>query len=119
MPQVFQSLQGTENFIELKTLRARLNASHHPDVEAGLKEVKEVYNEVMTQIQSRNGRISLTDFAKYYEHLSAGIQDDKYFSHILRRSWGLPTTPGNIMARNAHRMYGGHIRSTEAGLCGL
>jgi len=117
--EVFQSLRGTENFIELKTLRARLNASHHPDVEAGLKEVKEVYNEVMTQIQSRNGRISLTDFAKYYEHLSAGIQDDKYFSHILRRSWGLPTTPGNIMARNAHRMYGGHIRSTEAGLCGL
>eukprot|EP00435_Cladocopium_sp_Y103_P005005 s1446_g1.t1 len=117
--KVFQSLRGADGLVDARTLRARFSASKHPDVEAGLKDAKEVYQEVMTQITSRNGRISLSDFAKYYEHLSAGIQDNKYFSHILRRSWGLATTPGNIMARNAHRMYEGHIRSTEGGLCGL
>lgn len=117
--EVFQSLRGADGLVDARTLRARFSASKHPDVEAGLKDAKEVYQEVMTQITSRNGRISLSDFAKYYEHLSAGIQDNKYFSHILRRSWGLATTPGNIMARNAHRMYEGHIRSTEGGLCGL
>lgn len=117
--EVFQSLRRADGLVDARTLRARFSASKHPDVEAGLKDAKEVYQEVMTQITSRSDRISLSDFAKYYEHLSAGIQDDKYFSHILRRSWGLATTPGNIMARNAHRMYEGHIRSTEGGLCGL
>eukprot|EP00913_Durusdinium_trenchii_P019573 g18400.t1 len=120
--RVFSTLRDAEGFVDARALRAHFDASKHPDVEAGLKSAQEVYQEVMTQIHSRAGKISLADFAKYYETISAGtdeIQDDQYFSHILRRSWGLATSAGNIMARNAHRMYEGHIRSTEGGLCGL
>mmetsp|Transcript_8632 Transcript_8632/g.20508 ORF Transcript_8632/g.20508 Transcript_8632/m.20508 type:complete len:642 (+) Transcript_8632:42-1967(+) len=118
--EAFHSLSDRDGLADLRTLRARFKASKHPDVEAGRKSQKEVIFEFMSQLGSHGEvRISLADFARYYETISAGIQDDQYFGHVVRSVWGMPMSAGNNMARNAHRNYEGHITSTEGGLCGL
>jgi len=117
--EAFASLCDREGLVDLRTLRARFNASKHPDVQAGLRSQKEVTMELMSELGSHGGpRISLGDFARHYETISAGIQDDQYFGHIVRGVWGLPQSAANDMAANAHRCYEGHIITTEGGLCG-
>lgn len=117
--EAFASLSDREGLVDLRALRARFNASKHPDVQAGLRSQKEVTMELMSELGSHGGpRISLGDFARHYETISAGIQDDQYFGHIVRGVWGLPQSAANDMAANAHRCYEGHIITTEGGLCG-
>lgn len=118
--ETFESLDiNRDGFIEVGELLGRYQASRHPEVEAGRKSRAEVTKEQLALLdRNRDGRLSLAEFLKYYEVLSAGIDKDLYFAHMVKSAWGLDPGPNYVGARNERRAYEGHILYTEGGLCG-
>lgn len=118
--ETFESLDtNREGFIEVGELLGRFQASRHPEVEAGRKSCAQVTKEQLALLdRNRDGRLSLAEFLKYYEVLSAGIDKDLYFAHMVKSAWGLDPGPNYVGARHERRAYEGHIQSTEGGLCG-
>merc|ERR1719223_340987 len=92
---LFKSLDVNGNgALQLDDLRMRYDPSVLGEVRARppdevlmnfLKNLK-----VAMDIPEAVGDITLRDFERYYDKISASIDSDEYFEEVLRRAWGLP-----------------------------
>jgi len=118
---VFDSLdRNGDGVLSLEEMQARYSPSNQPDVEAGRKDNDEAMAEFLLKLEDicRGDRLTLVEFQHFYEGVSAGIDSDQYFKHIVRTAWGLDSDMRCHGARNMHRDKDGHLQVTEGGICG-
>jgi len=115
---VFRRLDADrDGLVSVQELLDRFVPGRHPDVEAGLKNGREVLFEFQAALSnlSKGGRLSAPNFLRFYEEISAGIASDQYFTHFVRSVWGLESGSAGHRANNVQRSRG-NIRVYEAGL---
>ncbi len=99
--QVFNSLtNGFNEEISIINLKNIYNASRHPEVisrKKSLQEIKNEFNEYLDIFReyiiplstSSTGFINYNDFIKFYNQISLGISDEKYFDYLINNVWNL------------------------------
>ena len=99
--QVFNSLtNGFNEEISIIILKNKYNASRHPEVVSGKKNIDEIKNEFNENLDifreyiiplstSSNGFINYNDFIKFYNQVSLCISDEKYFDYLINNVWNL------------------------------
>merc|ERR1712196_4887 len=78
----------------------RYRAFLHPDGITGARTEEEVFREFLDSFDTINkdGQVSLSEFEKSYEYISALIPSDEYFVTMVRNAWSLPgATGGNCL----------------------
>lgn len=84
--------------VEVDDLKGVYNASNHPDVRSGKKTEDEALCEFLDTFENhhamfkedtRDHRVSFEEFLEYYNHISASIDEDKYFELMMRNAWNL------------------------------
>lgn len=67
------------------------DASKHPEVKAGRMTEEQVFNQYMSMwdTEKPDGIITMSEFARYYEDLSASIDSDEYFEAVIKSAWNL------------------------------
>ena len=82
--------------VELDDIKGVYNATNHPDVRSGKKTEDEVLCEFLDTFEThhaifkentRDFRVSFEEFAEYYSHISASIDEDKYFELMMKNAW--------------------------------
>ena len=71
----------------------RFAAEAHPAVAAGERSEAEVFQEFLETFGAaakESGVLSLGDFRRYYEHVSASVDEDAAFERLLAAAWRLP-----------------------------
>ncbi|KAF4654605.1 hypothetical protein FOL46_008663 [Perkinsus olseni] len=82
-----------------------LNPSNHPDVRAGIRRPKEIFAEVMQVFDANHdGKVSLREWLEYYEAVSASIDDDETFIHMLNNVWKMPGSDRDMADKYRARM---------------
>jgi len=117
--QVFRLLdQDGDGLLSVEELQERFVPGRHPDVERGRKNGREVLLELRGALDEMGsgGRLSAPDFLRFYENISAGIDNDRDFAYVLRSTWGLDSGPDTLCARNIRRAREGTIQMFEGGL---
>jgi len=78
--------------LEPADLKRRYRTFAHPDVRAGIRDEDEVYNEFLDHFDTIAGdrQVSKVEFERYYESMSAVINNDKLFEAMIRNTWHLP-----------------------------
>lgn len=109
-----------DGVVSMADLQAAYEPAGQPHVEAGRMDRDEAARELLSNFadHGRDGRLTLADFERYYEGVSAGIDSDQYFKHIVRTAWGLDTDAHSRYARNLYRAKDGHLQVSEGGLIG-
>ena len=95
--QAFSKLDKNGNgVVELEDIKGVYNASNHPDVRSGKKSEDDVLCEFLDTFEThhaifkentRDFRVTLEEFMEYYAHVSASIDDDRYFDLMMKNSW--------------------------------
>ncbi|CAG9310039.1 unnamed protein product [Blepharisma stoltei] len=77
--------------VTLDDIARTYDASRHPDVVSGKKTDAEIFREFITMwdTEKPDGIVTLQEFARYYEDVSASIDNDDYFEAMLRQAWKL------------------------------
>lgn len=95
----FRKLDRTgDGVVGLEDLRGVYNASLHPEVRLGRKSEDEVLCEFLDTFEvhhalfnegqgKRDAVVTLDEFLEYYKHVSASIDDDRYFDLMMRNAW--------------------------------
>ena len=67
------------------------DASKHPEVRAGRMTEEQVFVQYMSMwdTEKPDGIVTLREFARYYEDISASIDSDDYFEAVIRGAWNL------------------------------
>jgi Ca2+-binding EF-hand superfamily protein len=82
--------------VELDDIKGVYNASNHPDVRSGKKSEDDVLCEFLDTFEThhalfkentRDHRVSFEEFAEYYSHISASVDEDKYFELMMKNAW--------------------------------
>lgn len=96
---VFAKLDKNRNgVIEVDDILGTYDASKHPDVKNRKKTEEEVLGDFLDTfeqhhaIQSGNNKgrdksVTVDEFVEYYNNVSASIDDDVYFEHMIRTGW--------------------------------
>jgi Ca2+-binding EF-hand superfamily protein len=98
--QVFTRLDRTgDGIVALEDIKGIYNATQHPDVRSGKKTEDEVlgdfldtfeqHHALFNEGQARDKRVTLDEFYEYYSHISASIDDDRYFELMIKNAWNL------------------------------
>ena len=95
--QAFNKLDKNGNgIVELEDIKGVYNASQHPDVKSGKKTEDNILCEFLDTFEThhamfkentRDFRVTLEEFLEYYSHVSASIDDDKYFELMMKTAW--------------------------------
>ncbi|CAG9315599.1 unnamed protein product [Blepharisma stoltei] len=95
--QAFNKLDSNGNgIVEIDDIKGVYNARSHPDVRAGKKTEEDILCEFLDTFEThhatfkentRDHRVTLEEFMEYYAHVSASIDDDRYFELMMRNSW--------------------------------
>ena len=88
--QAFQILDADKSgIVELNDISAKYDASKHPDVIAGKRTVESVLSEFLDTFdtEEKDGKVTPSEFCKYYSNVSASIDDDDYFELMIRNAW--------------------------------
>ena len=95
--QAFKKLDKNGNgIVELEDIKGVYNASNHPDVRSGKKSEDDVLCEFLDTFEThhaifkentRDFKVTLEEFMEYYAHVSASIDDDRYFDLMMKNSW--------------------------------
>jgi Ca2+-binding EF-hand superfamily protein len=77
--------------VKLDDIAQIYNASRHPEVLQGKKTEEQVFREFisMWDTQVADGVVTLQEFARYFEDVSASIDSDAYFEAMMRSAWGI------------------------------
>lgn len=104
--------QDNTGMVSFEDLENHFQPHGHSDAEAGRKEAFEVTRQELLKFEAyaRTGGMSLADFERYYENLSAGIPSDNYFKYLVHTAWGMTADQNSYGARNKHRSNDGHLR---------
>jgi Ca2+-binding EF-hand superfamily protein len=96
---VFQSLDKDGNgVVNVEDINGVFTADKHPDVRNGRKSQEQVLREFLEGFEmhhalfrenTQDGNVTLEEFLEYYKHLSASIDDDRYFEMMIRNAWKL------------------------------
>ena len=67
------------------------DASKHPEVRAGRMTEEQVFRQFisMWDTEKPDGIVTLREFARYYEDISASIDSDDYFEAVIKSAWNL------------------------------
>jgi len=74
------------------------NAKKHPAVVDGRKTEEQVLGEFLETFEQHHnmrsgneadGQVTTEEFVEYYTNVSASIDDDMYFSHMMNQAWNL------------------------------
>ncbi len=85
-----------DGHIDIHDIKQIFNASKHPDAEKHQKSPDQVYYEFIESINtytqtmkggSNKDKISLDEWLEYYNNISASIDKDDYFLHMLNNCW--------------------------------
>lgn len=90
--QAYERLDVTrDGSVKLDDIAKLFDASQHPDVAQGRKSVEQVFFEFMSMwdTQQRDGIVTFDEFCDYYADISAGIDDDEYFTAVIKSAWKL------------------------------
>ncbi|KAH7724686.1 EF hand family protein [Aphelenchoides avenae] len=73
-------------------LKAVYDFRKHPHFMSGAKTREEVFRDFLINgafDAHADGKITKEDFVNYYSAVSAGVDGDIYFDHIMRHTWGI------------------------------
>lgn len=100
--QAFRKLDKTgDQKIQLEDVKGVYNASNHPDVRSGKKTEDEILCEFLDTFEihhsvfkenTRDHSVTFDEFMEYYNHISASIDDDRYFELMIKTAWNLDNT---------------------------
>jgi Ca2+-binding EF-hand superfamily protein len=85
-----------DGVVGIDDLRGVYNASMHPEVRLGRKTEDEVLCEFLDTFEmhhsifgngKRDGNVNFDEFLEYYAHVSASIDDDRYFDLMMKNAW--------------------------------
>eukprot|EP00941_MAST-03F_sp_MAST-3F-sp1_P002355 g2355.t1 len=88
--QAFATLDvNGDGIVDSTDLIGRYDASKHPEVLAGRKTTEEVFKEFLDTFDAgdKDGTIHPDEFLRYYEGVSASIDEDDYFELMMRNAW--------------------------------
>jgi len=101
--QAFNKLDKNGNgVVEIDDIRGVYNATNHPDVKAGKKTEDDILCEFLDTFEAhhasfkedtRDHIITLDEFCEYYNHVSASIDDDRYFDLMMKNAWNTDEKP--------------------------
>jgi len=108
--QAYNKLDRTgDGIVDIEDLRGVYDSSNHPDVKMGKKSKDEVLFEFLDTFEmhheqatgsGKDRRVTQEEFLKYYEQISASIDDDRYFELMIKNAW-------NLDSRTYERGWGG------------
>ncbi|NXD29105.1 CAPSL protein, partial [Spelaeornis formosus] len=91
--QVFQKLDRTgDGVITIEDLRGVYNAKYHPKYLNGDWTEDQVFKAFLNNFDSTNNKdekVTTEEFMSYYAGVSASIDTDIYFIHMMRNAWKL------------------------------
>jgi calcyphosin len=82
--------------VEIEDIKGVYNASTHPDVRTGKKTEDEILCDFLDTFEShhaifnddiRDHKVTIEEFLEYYSHISASIDDDRYFELMIKNAW--------------------------------
>lgn len=95
----FKKLDKDGNeWIDINDVRGVYNAKNHPDVKAGKKSEDDILKEFLQTFEmahsirnndAPNYVVTKDEFYEYYNMISMSIDDDKYFSQMVKSAWGM------------------------------
>jgi Ca2+-binding EF-hand superfamily protein len=89
-----------DGVLRVNDIKGVYSARNHPDVKSGKRSEDEVLGEFLETFEAhhnlraggrRDQNISLNEFIEYYNNVSANIDDDKYFEHMIVTAFKLYT----------------------------
>jgi len=93
----FSKLDKNGNgIVEIDDIKGVYNASRHPDVISGKKTEDDILCEFLDTFEThhavykentRDFKVTMDEFLEYYSHVSASIDDDRYFELMMKNSW--------------------------------
>lgn len=93
----FKKLDKTgDGNVSIDDLRGVYNASMHPEVRLGRKTEDDVLCEFLDTLEvhhaifkggDRDSVVTAEEFLEYYSHISASIDDDRYFELMMKNAW--------------------------------
>eukprot|EP00803_Ostreobium_quekettii_P008787 evm.model.scf_1474EXC.1 EVM.evm.TU.scf_1474EXC.1 scf_1474EXC:12822-13763(+) len=77
--------------VDLQDVFGRYDVSQHPDLQSGIKTKTEILKEFLATFEcgEADGIVSNEEFNRYYQALSASIDEDDYFELMVRNAWHL------------------------------
>jgi Ca2+-binding EF-hand superfamily protein len=83
--------KNNDGQVTLDDIARIYDASKHPEVRAGRMTEEQVFNQFisMWDTEKPDGIVTLREFARYYEDISASIDSDDYFEAMIRSAWKL------------------------------
>lgn len=95
----FKKLDKDGNgWIDINDVRGVYNAKKHPDVVAGKRSEDDILKEFLSTFEmahsirnndAPNYVVTKDEFVEYYNMISVGIDDDAYFSQMIKTAWGM------------------------------
>ncbi|OMJ76623.1 hypothetical protein SteCoe_23966 [Stentor coeruleus] len=99
--QAFNKLDKNRNgIVEIDDIKGVYSAAGHPEVRSGKKTEDQVLCDFLDTFEthhamfkggeggnSRDFRVTVDEFMEYYSHVSASIDDDRYFELMMKNSW--------------------------------
>lgn len=86
-----------DGVLRINDIKGTYSARQHPDVKSGKKTEDDVLGEFLETFEThhhlkagtRDQQVSLEEFIEYYNNVSANIDNDKYFEHMIATSFKL------------------------------
>jgi len=109
----FKKLDKDGNgWIDINDIRGVYNAKQHPDVTSGKKSEDDILKEFLATFEmahsirnndAPNYVVTKEEFEEYYNMISASIDDDRYFSQMIKTAWGIDEEAKAQMASTRKR----------------
>ncbi|XP_022101774.1 calcyphosin-like [Acanthaster planci] len=91
---VFRKVEKTgDGAITANDLTRFYIAKHHPAVVAGRKTEEDIKTEFLNNFEvdkvTRDGKVTLEEFERYYAEISQGCDSDEKFATLVKNTWDL------------------------------
>lgn len=100
--EAFETMDCTgDGVVNVEDMREKFVGLVHPEVHSGVKTEDEAFAEFLHifDVISPDGNITLAEFERYYENLSALIPSDELFDATVRQAWKLKGSTGGSCLR--------------------
>jgi len=99
-------------WIDINDVRGVYNAKNHPDVKAGKRTEDDILKEFLATFEmahsirnndAPNYVVTKEEFCEYYNMISISIDDDRYFSQMIKAAWNMDEEAKAQMAATKKR----------------